>query len=342
MIQLLPVFHLPNIQHLASGHDIFQILSNLRPSTAKLCLLLLSAALVWLVNMLFIKPMSDPLRHLPGPTAPLLQSHLQQFLEWAAFSPVFSPFSFLHLYFKAPCWAPLLTKVGEKPLARPSASTASEEYVHPSSIFSRFLMFCPQHDLRLISFDHTANKHVLNSEMFERPWQTRSFLGRLVGHGIVMIPPRIQPLCWPISTRCFLRGRQRTLKATSCPEFCPYASVAQLYDPNILQQGWRVMWEVDWHFKSTKGRPILRANVLGSCFWCCQLDVSNVFWYHGFNNTQARISLPSRRNWTFLSRVPSNVQHRGQRIDLERNTGSPFPNSKKDLGECVCLSNHSN
>lgn len=35
-----------------------------------------------------------------------------------------------------------------------------------------------------MSFDFRVIAHVLNSSSFEKPWQTRSFLGRLIGRGI--------------------------------------------------------------------------------------------------------------------------------------------------------------
>lgn len=41
-----------------------------------------------------------------------------------------------------------------------------------------------QHDLRLMSFDRRVIQFVMNSPVFEKPWQTRRFLGRLIGRGI--------------------------------------------------------------------------------------------------------------------------------------------------------------
>lgn len=35
----------------------------------------------WLVNLLFIQPRTDPMRHLPGPKGSLLQSHLDYVME---------------------------------------------------------------------------------------------------------------------------------------------------------------------------------------------------------------------------------------------------------------------
>ena len=41
-----------------------------------------------------------------------------------------------------------------------------------------------QHDLRLMSFDLRVVTHVLSTSGYEKPWQTRAFLGRLIGRGI--------------------------------------------------------------------------------------------------------------------------------------------------------------
>lgn len=38
--------------------------------------------LCWLVNMFFIQPPSDPLRHLPGPDAPKMQNHFREVMEY--------------------------------------------------------------------------------------------------------------------------------------------------------------------------------------------------------------------------------------------------------------------
>jgi hypothetical protein len=40
-----------------------------------------------------------------------------------------------------------------------------------------------QHDYRLMSLDLRVISHVLNSPIYEKPWQTRSLLSRLVGRG---------------------------------------------------------------------------------------------------------------------------------------------------------------
>lgn len=41
-----------------------------------------------------------------------------------------------------------------------------------------------QHDYRLMTFDPRAIQHVLSDTAFEKPWQTRSFMSRLIGRGV--------------------------------------------------------------------------------------------------------------------------------------------------------------
>lgn len=56
-------------------------------STLKYCLLLSAPivlyGLLWFINMVFIKPLFDPLRHIPGPNGAKFESHLPQVLEYA-------------------------------------------------------------------------------------------------------------------------------------------------------------------------------------------------------------------------------------------------------------------
>ncbi|KAF8973810.1 cytochrome P450 [Flammula alnicola] len=97
--------------------------------------------------MLFIQPLSDPMRHLPGPPGTRLESHLQ-----LAMDPALSVKTHVD-------WR---TRFGQT---------------------FRFNGF-GKHDLRLMSFDFRVIAHVLSSPTYEKPWQTRSFLGKLIGRGI--------------------------------------------------------------------------------------------------------------------------------------------------------------
>ncbi|KAJ7198930.1 cytochrome P450 [Mycena rebaudengoi] len=87
-----------------------------------LCLLVVGRGLVWLINLLLVAPLFDPLRNLPGPDGSRFQN------------------------------------------------------ISVPRIWS--------HDYRLISFDLRVVSHVLNSEIYEKPWQTRSYLSRLLGRGV--------------------------------------------------------------------------------------------------------------------------------------------------------------
>lgn len=44
-------------------------------------------------------------------------------------------------------------------------------------------LIIPQHDYRLMVLDFRSVSHVLTSPVYEKPWQTRSLLGKLLGHG---------------------------------------------------------------------------------------------------------------------------------------------------------------
>ncbi|KAH9486659.1 Cytochrome P450 monooxygenase 197 [Psilocybe cubensis] len=118
---------------------------------AKICfvavLFVCLRGLFWFINMLLIQPIFDPLRFVPGPDGTLLQSHLQQVMD-------------------------------------PTLSTNT--YLEWKRRFGRTFRFngFGKHDYRLISFDPRVIQWVLGSSAFEKPWQTRSFMSRLIGRGI--------------------------------------------------------------------------------------------------------------------------------------------------------------
>ncbi|THH12146.1 hypothetical protein EW145_g165 [Phellinidium pouzarii] len=101
----------------------------------------------WLVNLLFIKPPSDPLRFLPGPDAHKMQNHFREVMD-----PERTP-------------------------------TTHEEWVKQYGKTFRYHGF-GSYDLRLMSLDLRVVSHVLNSTVYEKPWQTRSLLTRLLGQGV--------------------------------------------------------------------------------------------------------------------------------------------------------------
>lgn len=60
-----------------------------------------------------------------------------------------------------------------------------------------FFQYLSQHDYRLLTFDFRSIVHILSSSSFEKPWQTRSFLTRLLGRGeyhIIHVPYAITRL----------------------------------------------------------------------------------------------------------------------------------------------------
>ncbi|KAI5119934.1 hypothetical protein M0805_000899 [Coniferiporia weirii] len=101
----------------------------------------------WLVNLLLIQPPSDPLRHLPGPDAHRMQNHFREVMD-----PERTP-------------------------------TTHEEWVKQFGTTFRYHGF-GSYDLRLMSLDLRVVSHVFNSPVYEKPWQTRGLLTRLLGRGV--------------------------------------------------------------------------------------------------------------------------------------------------------------
>ncbi|KAJ6519296.1 cytochrome P450 [Mycena sanguinolenta] len=103
---------------------------------------------LWLVNLLWVAPRFDPLRNLPGPDASALHSH---------FCDVNDPDITPELYHN---WT--------------------------SKLFGKTFRYhgYGKHDYRLMSFDLRVVSHVVTSPVYQKPWQTRAFLGRLLGRGV--------------------------------------------------------------------------------------------------------------------------------------------------------------
>ncbi|KAF8633944.1 hypothetical protein AX15_001127 [Amanita polypyramis BW_CC] len=100
-----------------------------------------------LLRAVFIDPSSDPLRLLPGPDATRFQNHFRELMD-------------------------------------PKCSVDThEDWVRKYGKTFRFHGF-GKHDYRLLSFDFRIISHVLSSPVYEKPWQTRAFLARLIGRGI--------------------------------------------------------------------------------------------------------------------------------------------------------------
>lgn len=84
--------------------------------------------------------------------------------------------------FKALKSAPKTTKTGARVSGRHSGYMGLEGYVF--SLFWYSPLTLAQYDLRLMTFDLRVISHVLSTSGYEKPWQTRAFLGRLIGRGI--------------------------------------------------------------------------------------------------------------------------------------------------------------
>ncbi|KAJ3770227.1 cytochrome P450 [Lentinula raphanica] len=109
--------------------------------------LLVGRGLLWIVNLLVISPLFDPLRKLPGPTAPFFYSHIQRVVN-----PDFS-------------------------------ATQHEEWKKKYGKTFRY-HGSGKFDYRLMTFDLRAVSHILMSPIYEKPRVTRTFLSTMLGKGI--------------------------------------------------------------------------------------------------------------------------------------------------------------
>jgi cytochrome P450 len=110
-------------------------------------LLLLARGIAWVINLFLLAPLFDPLRKMPGPNASVLTSH---------FGDVMNPQNSLNTH---------------------------EEWVKTYGKNFRFHGF-GGHDYRLMTLDFRSVSYILNSPLYEKPWQTRSFISKLLGRGI--------------------------------------------------------------------------------------------------------------------------------------------------------------
>ncbi|KAJ7226048.1 cytochrome P450 [Mycena pura] len=125
----------------------FQLISLVAKAVGVVAAVLLARGIVWLVNLLLVAPWLDPLRNLPGPNGSAFQSHFDEVDD-----PDITP----KIYHD---WT---TQFGKT---------------------FRFHGF-GRHDYRLMSFDFRVVSHVLTSPTYQKPWQTRAYLARLLGRGV--------------------------------------------------------------------------------------------------------------------------------------------------------------
>lgn len=79
--------------------------------------------------------------------------------------------------------APRPIRTGGRVSAKPLDLMALGKYVRLIHSVCDILNQPVKHDYRLMSFDFRVISHVLTSSNYQKPWQTRSFLGRLIGRG---------------------------------------------------------------------------------------------------------------------------------------------------------------
>ncbi|KAJ6573989.1 cytochrome P450 [Mycena vulgaris] len=127
---------------------ICQVFSVFAKAVGVLSALVFAKGALWLVNLLVVAPRLDPLRYLPGPDASAFESHF--------------------------------TEVNDPDI------TPEVYHNWTTNLFGKTFRYhgYGKHDYRLMSFDMRVLSHVLSSPIYEKPWQTRSYLGRLLGRGV--------------------------------------------------------------------------------------------------------------------------------------------------------------
>ncbi|KAJ6626945.1 cytochrome P450 [Mycena sp. CBHHK59/15] len=129
------------------------------------------------VNLLLVAPRRDPLRNLPGPDSPPSRA--------TSVSPDITPGIYNEWTMK---------------------------------LFGKTFRYhgYGKHDYRLMSFDLRVLSHVLNSPIYEKPWQTRSFLGRLLGRGVFNMEgaehKALRKLIGPAFTAQAVKGKAEELR----------------------------------------------------------------------------------------------------------------------------------
>lgn len=145
--------------------DCFQLFCLFAKVVGVLIVLALARGIIWLVNLVLVAPRSDPLRNLPGPDAPAFQSHFSEVNELVV-GPT-TPFTLPDACINSPDITPAIY------------------HEWTTNLFGKTFRYqgYGKHDYRLMSFDLRVLSHVLTSPVYEKPWQTRSYLGRLLGRG---------------------------------------------------------------------------------------------------------------------------------------------------------------
>ncbi|KAJ4485497.1 cytochrome P450 [Lentinula aciculospora] len=114
--------------------------------------LVVGRGLLWIVNLLVVAPLFDPLRKLPGPPGPFFFSHIQSVVKPSYPSPDLS-------------------------------ATQHEEWKKQYGKTFRY-HGSGKFDYRLMTFDLRAVSHILMSPIYQKPRVTRTFLSTMLGQGI--------------------------------------------------------------------------------------------------------------------------------------------------------------
>lgn len=85
---------------------------------------------------------------------------------------------------RSPCESPASYAAWKKDFGKTFRFHGFGKVSGRSAIARLPLTILNQHDYRLMTFDFRAISHILSSSVYEKPWQTRAYLSRLIGQGI--------------------------------------------------------------------------------------------------------------------------------------------------------------
>lgn len=104
--------------------------------------LLLGRGLVWIVNLLVVLPLFDPLRKLPGPTGPFFFSHIQRVVEYVDTLICFGNWAVNYRSITVLISAPHNTKSGKSSMEKLSDIMDPERYTFEAISLSDLQWTC--------------------------------------------------------------------------------------------------------------------------------------------------------------------------------------------------------
>lgn len=150
----------------------------------------LALVVLWALNILVVQPFFSPLKNLPGPEPKRglgFQGHLKAVLESVYYASAYPVWLLICLYEKVRVHRKLHMKSIRGSMEGISGSKDSRMSVHsPLSLCAQWYVTVPprQFEDRLLTTDPVALTHVMNqSTNYQKPWQSRRIITRLIGEG---------------------------------------------------------------------------------------------------------------------------------------------------------------